>query len=107
MAKSTVRVIPPPAPSAYDPISVNGRRYQSIGAAFLDVPAVDALAMASNNWQWLGLVGATTDRPTPTDWDYRQLSQQSNWFIDTTLGKAIYWDATSNVWRDPITGGAV
>lgn len=103
MAKGIVRLTPPPAPSPLDPITVNGRTYRSNGALFLDVPAVDAVQAAANGWGWVALVGTTADRPAAGDWDYPQLSEISNKFIDTTLGKMIQWDPATLAWRDCVT----
>lgn len=108
----TVRMLPPPAPSAHDPIRINGRTYASAGAAFIDFPDADAVIADANDWQWLGVVGTTAQRPAAANLaatinDVSPTFGPLTKYIDTTLGKTILWDAASKVWRDPLTGAAV
>jgi|GEM_PF-4793840 len=105
--KAIARMIPPPSPSSSDPITINGRTYRSVGAAFVDMLAIDGLIAANNNnWQFMGLVGQTTDRMTAADNNATQLLFPGARFIDLTLGKVLYWDATASLWRDGVTAVA-
>jgi hypothetical protein len=104
MSKATIRLFPPAAPSATDPILISGRRYASAGALFVDFYAPDAFVAIDAGWTLAGLVGNTVDRPLPLDWDSAALLSNGTKFLDLSLGKVVQYDARSVLWRDCVTG---
>lgn len=99
-----VRMAPPILGGGNNPISVNGRSYSVSIGSFVDMPDFDATVASGNGWLQLGIVGTTAQRPVPADSDFPVATKHP--YLDTTLSKAIVWDRSNQVWRDPFTGAA-
>lgn len=66
---------------------------------FVDVTQATSEVLRSNGWIQLGYVVTTATRPT-----LPAAPLSGHPYIDTTIGKAIFWDGA--LWRD-VTGNAV
>jgi hypothetical protein len=76
-----------------NPITVNGRTYNTALGSSVQVPAVDAVEMMANGWSIFGWgSGTTAQRPTPGPF----LTAGLLWY-DTTLSAMICWDGAT--WR--------
>ncbi|HTV44851.1 MAG TPA: hypothetical protein VMF05_06010 [Stellaceae bacterium] len=97
-----IRFLPNPGRSA---LSANGRSYAVGGAATVDVPYVDAIAIGPDQATRMTVIGATPDRPG-------NIAGVQNWppvaMYDTTVGAPIFLVPGSNPasWVD-IGGTAV
>jgi hypothetical protein len=90
-----IRVAPLPGRWA---LFANGRTYAVAGAATVDVPYDDGLAIGPDQAQRLAVVGATTDRPAYLPGGVPVTTMMS----DETLGEMIFLVANSlpPIWVD-------
>ncbi len=106
-----------PGGAPASPITIGGpsqgRTYGPLAAGgYLDVPATDGPALLANGFAFLGLSGATAQRPSPSDPDWpagvptnlvsRALGGLVR-YLDTTLSAWIVYDESNGVWRDETT----
>lgn len=105
MPQRTIRMIPPPTGSSYNPINIIDRSYG--GTSPVDMIERDADIAGQHGWTKLGMIGTTAQRPTPLDVDFQNGVPGGLRYIDTTISAAIVFDAANKQWRHAVTGVSV
>jgi hypothetical protein len=101
----TFRMLPPSVSVGEQTREIYGRTYSASPGVALDIFDSDAEVLSANGWIKVALSGPTTARPSQTlGATPPYLAVSGFQFLDTTLGKFVFFDGTT--WRDPITGNA-